>query len=78
MRFAPAPGDDADGRMSNLWNDPSPASRGTEVPSAATGETYSHAGRFGDDGWNGLRATQEARRELFSSTPSDRNQSRGW
>ena len=82
MRFAPAPGDDADGRMSNLWNDPSPASRGTEVPSAATGEglsTHAREGRFGDDGWNGLRATHETRRELFSSTPSDRNQSQtGW
>ena len=80
MRFAPAPGEAAEPR--GLWNDPSPASRGTEVPSAATGEghsTHAREGRFGDDGWNGLRATQEARRELFSSTPSDRNQSQtGW
>lgn len=76
MRFTPAPGSAAGPR--NLWNDPSPASRGTEVPSAATGEVHSDVGRYGDDGWNGLRATQEARRELFSSTPSDRNQSRGW
>ena len=76
MRFTPAPGSAAGPR--NLWNDPSPASRGTEVPSAATGEVHSDVGRYGDDGWNGLRAAQEARRELFSSTPSDRNQSRGW
>ena len=77
MRFTPAPGSAAGPR--NLWNDPSPASRGTEVPSAATGEVHSDVGRYGDDGWNGLRATQEARRELFSSTPSDRNQSQtGW
>jgi hypothetical protein len=77
MRFAPAPGE-----ARGLWNDPSPASRGTEVPSAATGEghsTHAREGRFGDDGWNSLRATQDARRELFSSTPSDRNQSQtGW
>ena len=80
MRFAPAPGEAAEPR--GLWNDPSPASRGTEVPSAATGEglsTHAREGRFGDDGWNGLRATHETRRELFSSTPSDRNQSQtGW
>ena len=65
-----------------LWNVRAPASRGTEVPSAATGEglsTHAREGRFGDDGWNGLRATHETRRELFSSTPSDRNQSQtGW
>jgi hypothetical protein len=76
MRFTPVPGT-AGGETTQLWNGPSPLSRGTEIPGAGGYPDASPIGRRRGDGWDALRAAQ-ARRELFTSTPSDKSQSRGW
>ena len=75
MRATPLAGGDNQG---NMWNNPSPASRGDLM---SNDSSLMGGSRFGDDGWGALRAAQ-ARRELFSTpssaVPSDRTQSRGW